>query len=88
MTVLGRNTVKAMAERVILSIVAKYLGRDTALAIAGGLLKGASKKAIPRLLGWVGWALLAWDVVKLADPASRITIPCVSLIAVVRTMKP
>ena len=66
-------------------MVAKMAGEEAAQKIATRILMKVTQKQAAKLISGIGWALLAWDAIALAGPAKRITIPCVCLIAAVRT---
>lgn len=83
---LGKRAVKDIIQRIVVWVVAKKIGRDAAEKLAERLLKGVAQRTIAAFLSGVGWALIAWDVISLASPATRITLPCVALIATSRTM--
>lgn len=83
---LGKKAVKELVHRAIVWIVAKKLSKEAAERIAVEILKKTTQKTIAKIVSGVGWILLAYDIAELGRPATRITIPCVSLIASVRTM--
>jgi uncharacterized protein YaaW (UPF0174 family) len=84
--ILGKKTVTEMIERMIVWLIAKRMGREAAEKAAQRLLKSAAQKTIAKLVSGVGWVLIAWDIVNLGSPATRKTVPIVSLIASMRTM--
>ena len=85
--ILGKKIVTEIIGKIIIMIVAKKLGEEAAKKLAARILAKIAQKTIAKIISGIGWVLLIWDVVDLAGPAKRITIPCVSLIASVRTVR-
>ena len=84
--ILGKRVVKDVIQRVIIWIVAKTIGREAAEAIAMKAVGKFAQFRVAAFISGVGWALLAWDGIRLGKQATRITTPCVSYISAVRTM--
>ena len=83
--VLGKKTVTAFLAATVVRIVALKVGKEAAEKIVLRVLQKVPQKAFSAFATFVGWALLAKDVVDLASPATRVTVPAVALIASVRT---
>jgi uncharacterized protein YaaW (UPF0174 family) len=83
-SLLGKKTVKEILQRAIIELIATKLGRDVAEKIVGRLQKRYAQKTIAAFISGIGWLLLAWDVANLRSPATRVTLPCVALIAMSR----
>lgn len=84
---LGKRIVTELIKKLIIMVVAKKLGQDAAEKLAGRILAKVAQKTVAKIISGIGWALFVWDAIDLAGPATRITIPVVSLIASVRTAK-
>jgi len=83
---LGKKTLKNLLEELIVVVVGKWIGKDSARILAVRLLGSVAQKMVRKIVVGVGWSLVVLDVVLfLAAPAKRVTVPSVSLIAALRT---
>ena len=82
---LGKKTITTILNKLTIWFVAKRIGKEAAEVIAKRILIKLPQKGIAKIFSGIGWGLLVWDTIQLASPATRITIPVVSLIACVRT---
>lgn len=85
--VLGKKTFTRIISVFIEQIIAIVLGKKTAKMMVKELVKKVPQKIFVKVANIVGLILIAWDIAALSYPAKRITVPCVSLIASVRTME-
>ena len=85
---LGKRTVMAMVQQMVVAIVGRYIGKEAALQMAKQIAAKIAQKTLTRLISWVGWALLVLDVgMFVAAPARRITLKAVPFIALNRVRK-
>lgn len=81
---LGKRTVTSLTFSTLKWIITKKLGREAAEKLIFAVAKKTTQKAVSTFASGIGLALIAWDLVSLAGPATRVTIPAVALIATVR----
>lgn len=83
--VLGKKAVKEIVLSVLQAIAQKQIGKEGAKKLVETLAKKAPQKVFARLISYVGWVLIAWDVVMIpSSPATRITIPTITYLAAMR----
>lgn len=83
--VLGKKTVTEFIKTVVTKIITAKIGKEAAEKVVKKLLAKVSQKTVAAFTAFVGWALLAKDVIDLGSAATRVTIPAVALIASART---
>jgi uncharacterized protein YaaW (UPF0174 family) len=81
---LGVSGVTQLLSAVAVKIVAKQIGKEAAEQLIKIVAEKVPEKAFSRLLGWIGVLLIVKDIIDLASPGLRVTIPAVSLIAALR----
>ena len=87
MKLLGKSTVKAVVQNALIWMLAKRMGKEAAVKVAGKLLGQVAAKRIAAFLAGVGWALLAVDAYNfIGGPAKRITILFAAFIGVSRVV--
>lgn len=79
--VVGKALCKEIVLKVIMDALAKTVGQEVAKKILMRITKTIPQKVFSRLVYGLGIAQFAWDTVALAGPATRVTIPCVALLA-------
>ena len=82
---LGKKTVTTFLSAVVMKIIATRIGKEAAEKIVFAVLKKVPQKTVSAFMAFVGVALLAKDVLDLAGPGTRVTIPAIALIASART---
>lgn len=81
---LGKRAVKELLCAIAYKIVAQKVGKEAAEQLVKVIVKKIPQKTFSRLLGWIGALLIVKDVIDLASPGLRVTIPVVALIAMLR----
>jgi uncharacterized protein YaaW (UPF0174 family) len=81
---LGKKAVTTLLQATVIEIVAAKVGKAAAERLVLAAFKHVSQKTVAALMNFVGVALIAKDVLDLASPARRVTIPAVALIAASR----
>lgn len=82
---LGKKTVMIMIQQMTVAIVGRFIGKQAAAQIAKRLAVKVAQKTLTRLIGVVGWALLAVDIFMfVTSPARRITMKTIPFIAMLR----
>lgn len=81
---LGKKTVTTFLSAMVIKIVASKVGKEAAEKLVFAVLKQVPQKTIAAFMAFVGWALIAKDVLDLANPGTRVIIPAVALIASAR----
>jgi uncharacterized protein YaaW (UPF0174 family) len=82
--VLGKKTVTTFLSAMVIKIVAAKVGKEAAEKLVLAVLKQVPQKAVAAFMAFVGAVLIAKDVLDLAGPGTRVTIPAVALIASAR----
>ena len=82
--ILGQGTVTVLIEKIMMAMLTKWLGEEAGRKIAQRILGKLAQKTFSRIVTGIGVFLIAWDVIDLGKSATRITVPCVSLIAATR----
>lgn len=82
--ILGQRTVTVLIEKIIMAILTKWLGEEAAKKMAEKILGKLAQKTFAKVVTGIGVFLIVWDVIDLGKSATRITVPCVSLIAATR----
>ena len=83
--VLGKKTVMTMMQQLIVTIVARFIGKEAATQMAKRLAIKVAQKTLTRLLSYVGWVLLAVDILLFGvSPARRITLKAVLFVSLIR----
>lgn len=83
--VLGKKTVTAFLAATVIRLVALKVGKEAAEKLVFRVLQKVPQRSLAAFAAFVGWALIAKDVLDLAGPATRVTVPAVALIASIRT---
>ena len=83
--ILGKKTVTAFLAATVIRMIALRFGKEAAEKLVLRVLQKVPQKSIAAFTAFIGWALIAKDVVDLTGPAMRVTVPAVALIASVRT---
>lgn len=78
---LGKKTVTTFLSAMVIKIVAAKVGKEAAEKLVFAFLKQVPQKTIAAFMMFVGAVLIAKDVLDLAGPGTRVTIPVVALIA-------
>jgi hypothetical protein len=78
---LGKKTVTNLLSAMVIKLVAAKIGKVAAEKLALAVLKQVPQKTVAAFMTFVGTALIAKDVVDLAAPGTRVTIPAVALVA-------
>ena len=82
---LGKKTVMTIVQQMLVAIVGRFVGKEAASQMAKRIAVKIAQKTLTRLISWVGWALLASDLVMFAAaPARRITLKVVPFLALSR----
>ena len=84
---LGKKALKQLVEKGIIILISKIIGKEFAKEIATKILKDVTQKFIAQFVTGIGVVLIAADIVNLAGPAKRITVPCVSYLSAIRLME-
>ena len=85
---LGKKTVMTIVQQMLVAIVGRFVGKEAASQMAKRIAIKIAQKTLTRLISWVGWALLASDLVMFATaPARRITLKVVPFLALSRVRK-
>jgi uncharacterized protein YaaW (UPF0174 family) len=82
---LGKKAVKDIILAIVYEMIAKYLGREIAEKIIEQIGKKSTQKIFAAIVSGVGWVLIGYDVLTLAGPATRITVPTAAFLASMRT---
>lgn len=82
--ILGKKAVKEIILSILIKLIEKQVGKEAAKKIAQTLSKKITQKTFARLVSGVGWILIAYDGLKLASPATRITVPTLVYISTMR----
>ena len=83
--VLGKKTVVVILEKILVALVYRFIGKEAAQTLAKVFFKKLAQRVWARALWWIGWILVAIDVLLFAaSPASRITVPTVAAISIFR----
>jgi hypothetical protein len=83
---IGKRTLKAILQQYLTWLLAKSMGQRAAQLFVEKLLGNVAQKRVAAAVSGLGYAALAYDMLKLLGPAKRITIPAVSMIASSRAM--
>ncbi len=82
---LGKKTIKELFIR-LLEYIPRFLRKDLIVIIIVRLSKKFPQKVFARAVSGIEIIRIGSDVYFLSKPATRITIPCISLIAAHRTL--
>ena len=83
--VLGKKTVTALMEQVIIYVAYRKLGKQGAIQLARRIVTKLPQKTWSKMFHAAGWAILAGDLVLfVTSPAKRITIPTVAMVSALR----
>lgn len=82
---LGKKTVAHFLAAAAIKIIAMKVGKEAAEKIVARILQKIPQKTIAAVSVYAGVAMIAKDVLDLAGPALRVTVPAVALIASTRT---
>lgn len=83
--VLGKKTVMTIVQQMLVAIVGRFIGKEAASQMAKRVAVKIAQKTLTRLINWVGWVLLASDIVMFAAaPARRITLKAIPFLALSR----
>jgi len=82
---LGKKTVTVLLEEILVAVTYKFVGKQAAKKLAQRLIIKFAQRSWAKFLSWIGWALVALDVLLFAtSPANRITVPAVAAVSVFR----
>jgi len=83
---LGKKTVMNIINNMIVFFVGKFIGKEAAKQMAKRLAVKVAQKTLARSIAFIGWLLLAGDILLFAfSPARRITIKAIPFICLLRT---
>lgn len=85
--IVGKKTVTNLSFSALNWIITKKLGQEAAEKLILALAKQTAQKTVALFTVAIGAALIAWDVLSLTGPATRVTVPAIGLIATVRCAK-
>ena len=82
--ILGKKTVTSLSFSALNWMITKRLGKEAAERLILALAKQTAQRTVALFTMAIGAALIAWDVLSLMGPATRVTVPAIGLIATVR----
>lgn len=86
--ILGKKTVTILLGKILIQLTYKRIGKKAAIEMAKRLLIKLPQKTFAKIISGIGWILLATDTIFfLSSPARRITVPTISMISALRSLK-